>query len=105
MHSWKHGAAGLGSLFWRALASGRQHLSGLRPYPAYDFWMGRELNPRLLRGAFDLKEFCELYPGLIGWALVNLGMAHKQLAVQGSVSTSMVLVNAFQLYYVADSLW
>ncbi|PNH08002.1 cAMP-dependent protein kinase regulatory subunit [Tetrabaena socialis] len=72
---------------------------------AYDFWMGRELNPRLLRGAFDLKEFCELYPGLIGWALVNLGMAHKQLAVQGSVSTSMVLVNAFQLYYVADSLW
>ncbi|KXZ54584.1 hypothetical protein GPECTOR_4g649 [Gonium pectorale] len=35
-------------------------------YPAYDFWMGRELNPRLLGGRFDLKEFCELYPGLIG---------------------------------------
>lgn len=40
----------------------------LRSYPAYDFWMGRELNPRLLGGAFDLKEFCELYPGMMGEA-------------------------------------
>jgi hypothetical protein len=31
----------------------------------YDFFIGRELNPRL--GAFDLKFFCELRPGLIGW--------------------------------------
>jgi hypothetical protein len=28
----------------------------------YDFWMGRELNPRI--GSFDLKEFGELYPGI-----------------------------------------
>ena len=27
----------------------------------YDFFMGRELNPRI--GSIDLKEFCELYPG------------------------------------------
>lgn len=45
-------------------------------YPIYDFWMGRELNPRI--GSLDLKEFCELYPGLIGWLLVNLAMAYKQ---------------------------
>ncbi len=32
--------------------------------PVYQFFMGRELNPRI--GTFDLKEFCELYPGLIG---------------------------------------
>lgn len=31
---------------------------------AEDFFMGRELNPRV--GAFDLKYFCELRPGLIG---------------------------------------
>lgn len=31
-------------------------------YPWYDLWMGRELNPRL-GSMFDLKEFCELYPG------------------------------------------
>lgn len=30
-------------------------------YALYDFFIGRELNPRL--GGFDLKEFCELYPG------------------------------------------
>lgn len=53
----------------------------------YDLWMGRELNPRVTLGplALDLKEFCELYPGLIGWALINLGMAHKQLALHGWV--------------------
>ena len=31
----------------------------------YDFFIGRELNPRI--GTLDLKEFCELRPGLIGW--------------------------------------
>lgn len=37
----------------------------------YDFFIGRELNPRI--GSLDLKEFCELRPGLIGWAVLNLG--------------------------------
>ena len=65
--------------------------------------MGRELNPRI--GAFDLKEFCELYPGLIGWVLLNLAMAHKQYTQLGYVTNSVALVNVFQLYYVIDSLW
>jgi hypothetical protein len=30
----------------------------------YDFFIGRQLNPRL--GSLDLKEFCELYPGESG---------------------------------------
>ena len=34
-------------------------------YAIYDFFIGRELNPRI--GALDLKYFCELRPGLIGW--------------------------------------
>ncbi|GCB83442.1 hypothetical protein scyTo_0023484 [Scyliorhinus torazame] len=33
--------------------------------PIYDFFIGHELNPRI--GSFDLKYFCELRPGLIGW--------------------------------------
>lgn len=37
----------------------------------YDFFIGRELNPRI--GSLDLKEFCELRPGLIGWFVINLG--------------------------------
>ncbi|KAI8466239.1 MAG: sterol reductase [Monoraphidium minutum] len=73
-------------------------------YPAYDFWMGRELNPRWLRGAVDVKEFCELYPGMIGWALLNLSLAARQAAGHGGVGAGMLLVNAFQLWYVADGL-
>lgn len=65
----------------------------------YDFFMGRELNPRI--NAFDLKYFCELRPGLIGWACLNFGA----LAKQEHVSMSMLLVNVYQLAYVWDALY
>ena len=52
----------------------------------------------------DLKEFCELYPGLIGWVIINLAMAHEQYARLGYVTNALVLVNAFQLYYVVSVL-
>ena len=71
--------------------------------PLYDFFIGRELNPRL--GAFDLKVFCELTPGLIGWLLLDLGFAHKQYKLTGAVSPAMALVCAFQALYVVDALW
>jgi hypothetical protein len=32
--------------------------------PIYDFFMGRQLNPRI--ASFDIKSFFELRPGLIG---------------------------------------
>ena len=38
----------------------------LSRYPVYDFFMGRELNPRI--GSLDLKEFIEVYPGFVGAA-------------------------------------
>jgi len=44
-----------------------------------------------------LKVFCELRPGLIGWAVLNLGMMAKERQVKGFVSLSMILVNAFQV--------
>lgn len=68
----------------------------------YEFFLGRELNPRI--GSLDLKEFCELYPGLIGWVVLNLGMAHKQYMMTGSISMPMLMVNFFQAIYVLDSL-
>lgn len=52
---------------------------------------------RVRLGSFDLKVFCELRPGLIGWAVLNLGMMAKEKQVKGHVSTSMMLVNAFQV--------
>eukprot|EP01130_Rhizamoeba_saxonica_P014208 TRINITY_DN6182_c0_g1_i1.p1 TRINITY_DN6182_c0_g1~~TRINITY_DN6182_c0_g1_i1.p1 ORF type:complete len:440 (-),score=62.48 TRINITY_DN6182_c0_g1_i1:35-1354(-) len=69
----------------------------------YCFFMGRELNPRLF--GVDLKCFCELRPGLIGWTVINLGMASKQYQIYGSVSMSMVLVVLFNFIYVWDALY
>jgi len=71
----------------------------------YDFFIGRELNPRIFGGTFDLKEFCELRPGLIGWAMINLGCAAKQYQNTGSISGSMALVNVLQGLYVWDALF
>ncbi|XP_067884367.1 delta(14)-sterol reductase LBR isoform X2 [Heterodontus francisci] len=71
----------------------------------YDFFIGRELNPRIRN--FDLKYFCELRPGLMGWFVINLGLLFAEMEVQGRdvPSLAMILVNGFQLLYVLDALW
>uniref|UniRef100_UPI00398F2585 delta(14)-sterol reductase LBR isoform X3 n=1 Tax=Pristiophorus japonicus TaxID=55135 RepID=UPI00398F2585 len=71
----------------------------------YDFFIGRELNPRIKN--FDLKYFCELRPGLMGWVVINLGLLFAEMSVQGRdiPSLAMILVNSFQLLYVLDALW
>ncbi|XP_063933284.1 delta(14)-sterol reductase TM7SF2-like [Zophobas morio] len=74
-----------------------------QPGQILDFFMGRELNPRLGE-TFDLKFFFELRPGLIGWCLIDLAMLAKQRRSLGYVTNSLLLVTAFQLCYVADSL-
>uniref|UniRef100_A0A8C6RLQ3 Delta(14)-sterol reductase TM7SF2 n=1 Tax=Nannospalax galili TaxID=1026970 RepID=A0A8C6RLQ3_NANGA len=71
--------------------------------PVYDFFLGRELNPRI--GSFDFKYFCELRPGLIGWVLINLALLVREAELRGSPSLAMWLVNGFQLLYVGDALW
>lgn len=58
-------------LYARSLKARRDELSPASSGNAvYDFFIGRELNPRI--GAFDLKFFCELRPGLIGWVCLFL---------------------------------
>ncbi|KAL2805845.1 delta(14)-sterol reductase TM7SF2 isoform 2 [Daubentonia madagascariensis] len=71
--------------------------------PIYDFFLGRELNPRIY--FFDFKYFCELRPGLIGWVLINLALLVQEAELRGSPSLAMWLVNGFQLLYVGDALW
>lgn len=93
-------------LYARSLKAPRDALSPASSgNVVYDFFIGRELNPRI--GAFDLKYFCELRPGLIGWVVVNLVMLLAEMKVQerGAPSLAMVLVNSFQLLYVVDALW
>ncbi|XP_046535297.1 delta(14)-sterol reductase LBR isoform X2 [Equus quagga] len=90
----------------RARKAPREELSPASSGNAiYDFFIGRELNPRI--GTFDLKYFCELRPGLIGWVLVNLVMllAEMKLQNRATPSLAMILVNSFQLLYVVDALW
>jgi len=71
--------------------------------PFYNFFIGRELNPRVW--GLDLKEFFELYPGLIGWVVLDLCMAASQLSRIGYITNGMALVCLFHLVYVADALW
>ena len=69
----------------------------------YDFFLGRELNPRT--GSFDWKVFCEMRPGLIGWVMINYCMMAKEFELRGTVSPSMALVCFFQFWYILDALW
>lgn len=69
----------------------------------YDYFMGTALNPR--EGGFDWKLFCEARPGLILWVLINFSMAAKQYQLDGHVTMAMLLVCAFQFFYVADYYW
>ncbi|KAF9931759.1 erg24, C-14 sterol reductase [Mortierella alpina] len=74
----------------------------------YDFVLGRELNPRFSASpdsTFDIKYFIELRPGLIGWILLNFGMACRQYHDLGRITNSMVAVLVFETFYVVDSLW
>ncbi|XP_048213549.1 delta(14)-sterol reductase LBR [Perognathus longimembris pacificus] len=93
-------------LYVRALKAPRSELAPASSgNTVYDFFIGRELNPRI--GTFDLKYFCELRPGLIGWVIVNLVMLLAEMKVQSrpAPSLAMILVNSFQLLYVVDALW
>ncbi|XP_077669816.1 delta(14)-sterol reductase LBR isoform X3 [Eretmochelys imbricata] len=94
-------------LYARSLKAPKEELSpgGNSGNLVYDFFIGRELNPRI--GNFDLKYFCELRPGLIGWVFINLAMLLAEMKVQdrNEPSLSMILVNSFQLLYVVDALW
>lgn len=71
--------------------------------PVYDFFIGHELNPRV--GSFDLKYFCELRPGLIGWLVVDAAMLWRECELRGSPSLAMMLICSFQFLYVFDALW
>ena len=70
------------------------------PGALHGYVMGLALNPRL-RG-FDFKFFCESRPGLTLWVVINASFAARQYELYGTVTTPMLLVNAFQFLYVAD---
>ncbi len=74
----------------------------------YDWFIGRELNPRIEipgLGTIDIKAFCELRPGMLGWILLDLAFVAHQYKIHGFVSDSIILITLFQAIYVFDALW
>ncbi|KAL0967485.1 hypothetical protein UPYG_G00252850 [Umbra pygmaea] len=94
-------------LYVRSRWASQDHLSpgGNSGSLIYDFFMGSELNPRIK--GFDLKYFCELRPGLIGWLVINAAMALAEMELHSLdyPSPAMILVNMFQILYVLDAYW
>lgn len=68
----------------------------------YDWFIGRELNPRI--GAWDIKLFCELRPGMLLWFVINLACVHSQYHRFGTVTDSLALVVFLQAFYVFDGV-
>lgn len=63
----------------------------------YDFWIGRELNPRLtipLIGEVGIKGWLKTRPGLTGWVLLNLAFVAHQFRNYGYLSDSILFTSA-----------
>ncbi|KAL4877464.1 ergosterol biosynthesis ERG4/ERG24 [Aspergillus karnatakaensis] len=85
----------------RELATG-----GVTGNMIYDFYIGRELNPRVtlpFLGEVDIKTWCEFCPGLTLWALLDLAFIARQYRNYGYISDSILFTTAVQAYYVFSS--
>lgn len=72
----------------------------------YDFYIGRELNPRITLPLFreiDIKTWCEICPGLTGWILLDLAFIAQQYRNYGCISDSIAFTTFVQAYYVLSS--
>lgn len=77
-------------------------INGNSGNPVYDWFIGRELNPRI--GAWDIKLYCELRPGMLLLFLINLACLHHQYHSMGKVSDSMIIMNVLQAFYIFDGV-
>ncbi|XBW34622.1 hypothetical protein QEN19_000188 [Hanseniaspora menglaensis] len=68
----------------------------------YDWFIGRELNPRL--GPLDIKLFCELRPGMLLWLLINIAALHKVWLETGKINNALLLINLLQGFYIFDGV-
>ncbi|KAJ6788988.1 hypothetical protein PWT90_02584 [Aphanocladium album] len=74
----------------------------------YDWFIGRELNPRVsipVIGEVDIKEWCELRPGMMGWIILNAAWCAQQYRNYGYVTDSIICITVVQALYVVDSWW
>jgi len=72
----------------------------------YDWFIGRELNPRVVIpviGEVDIKSWMELRPGLLGWSILNFAWVAKQYRTFGFVSNSIAFIAVIQYVYTVDA--
>jgi 7-dehydrocholesterol reductase len=75
---------------------------GLSGNPAFDYYWGTELYPRVL--GWDVKMFTNCRFGMMGWPLLLIAFAAKQQELYG-ISDSMIVAVAIQLVYIAKFFW
>jgi len=86
---------------FRQLAAG-----GVSGNMLYDWFIGRELNPRVtlpLIGEVDIKEWMEIRPGLTGWILLNCAFVAKQFRTFGFLTDGIIFITVVQTIYVLDA--
>ncbi|KAI4946503.1 Delta(14)-sterol reductase [Alternaria rosae] len=74
----------------------------------YDWFIGRELNPRVnmpIFGEVDIKAWCELRPGMLGWIILDLAFIMQQYRNFGRVTDSILLVTVAHTVYTFDALF
>ncbi|KAF2271931.1 ERG4/ERG24 ergosterol biosynthesis protein [Westerdykella ornata] len=74
----------------------------------YDWFIGRELNPRVklpIFGEVDIKAWNELRPGLLGWVILDLAFVMQQHRNFGRVTDSILLITIAQTVYVLDAFY
>ena len=74
----------------------------------YDWFMGRELNPTIsipTIGVVDIKSWCEIRPGILGWIILDLAYIARQYKVHGYISDSIVITTCAQALYAFDSMY
>jgi len=74
----------------------------------YDWYIGRELNPRVTLpgcGEIDIKTFMELRPGMLGWVILDLAFIAAQYRTYGKITDSILLTTFTQAVYTFDALY
>jgi len=67
-----------------------------------DFWVGKELNPRL--GSFDFK-FVAYRVAMIFWLVINFSFAALQIEQEGSLTGRMWAYQISSGIYILDYFW
>ncbi|KAF2179025.1 sterol C-14 reductase-like protein [Zopfia rhizophila CBS 207.26] len=74
----------------------------------YDWFIGRELNPRItfpVFGEVDIKSWMELRPGMLGWIILDFAFMMQQYRNFGRITDSILLITLSQTLYVLDALY